>query len=166
MREHKTKTYSEVLHTSTAASPVIGCLAGSNGQGDVLVNYNGQGPFTAKLVAGLDRKALGSHGERGREVLLLFEHGRPEQPIIIALMENRLESLIDFGLSAPEKSSPDAVVVDGKRVTIEADEEVLLKCGQGSIHIRKDGTIIIKGTDLLSRSSGPQRIRGTSVNIN
>lgn len=57
-------------------------------------------------------------------------------------------------------------MVDGKRVVIEAQEEIELKCGQGSITIRKDGKIVVKGTNLLSRSSGPNRIKGGSINLN
>ena len=81
-------------------------------------------------------------------------------------MENRLESLISFELPTEGKSRPEEAMLDGKRVTIEAEQEVLLKCGQGSIQIRSDGRIIIKGTEILSRASGRQRIRGASVNLN
>jgi hypothetical protein len=49
---------------------------------------------------------------------------------------------------------------------LEAQEEIVLKCGEGSITLRKDGKIIIKGTHLLSRASGPNRIKGGSVQIN
>jgi hypothetical protein len=166
MSQHKTHTSSEVMTAVAGALPVVGRLAGTNGQGDILVAYGDKAAVPAKLVAGLDRKVLGHHEERGREALLLFEQGDPQRPIIIALMENRLESLISFELPSEERSRPEEAVLDGKRVTIEAEQEVVLKCGQGSIEIRSDGRIIIKGTDILSRSSGRQRIRGASVNIN
>lgn len=143
---------------------MIGRLAGSY-QGEVLVEYYGHPPVPAKLVAGLDRGTLLQHGQRGREVLLLFEQGDPRLPIIVALMEDRLESLIDL-MPSEADNRPLHAVVDGETVTIEAEREILLKCGEGSIHIRRDGKIIVKGTDILSRSSGRQRIRGASVNIN
>jgi hypothetical protein len=60
----------------------------------------------------------------------------------------------------------DQVRVNGKKILIEADEEIQLKCGKGVITVDKDGKIIVKGTNLLSRSSGPQRIKGASVSIN
>jgi len=56
--------------------------------------------------------------------------------------------------------------VDGKRVVIEARQEILLRCGKGYILIREDGRIVIKGTDLLSRSSGINKIKGGAVRIN
>jgi hypothetical protein len=81
-------------------------------------------------------------------------------------MEDPLGKLVSFEVAGEKAKEAKDVLVDGKRVTIEAETEVLLKCGKGSIQIRKDGKIIIKGTDLLSRSSGRQRIRGASVSVN
>jgi hypothetical protein len=103
---------------------------------------------------------------RGRDVLLLFEVGDPHRPIIIGLMDDPLEHLISMEVAPSSAKKPDDVFVDGKRVTIEAEEEVVLKCGPGSITLRKDGKIIIKGTHLLSRSSGSNRIKGARVDIN
>ena len=166
MTRHKTHSTTEVMTTVAGASPVIGQLAGTNSRGDILVICGDEGAVPAKLVSGLDRKVLGDREQLGREALLLFEQGDPQRPIIIALMENRLESLISFGEDEEVKVRPDEVIIDGKRVIIDAEREVVLKCGQGSIQIRNDGRIIVKGTDILSRSSGRQRIRGASVNIN
>ena len=58
------------------------------------------------------------------------------------------------------------VRVNGRKILIEADEEIQLKCGKGVITVDNNGKIIVKGTHLLSRSSGPQRIKGASVSIN
>jgi hypothetical protein len=156
----------EASSLSQTVSPCIGQLAGMDESGEIFVRIEGQGPFAAKLVAGLDREILGLLEMQGREALIVFEQGDPRRPIIIAMMENRLESLIDFEISGAERLIPEEAVIDGKRVIIEAEQELVLKCGKGSIQIRKDGRIIIKGTELLSRASGAQRIRGASVNIN
>jgi hypothetical protein len=49
---------------------------------------------------------------------------------------------------------------------IEGRDEVVLRCGQGSITLRADGKIVIKGTQLVSRASDTNKIRGASVQIN
>jgi hypothetical protein len=49
---------------------------------------------------------------------------------------------------------------------IEARENLTLRCGEGSITIRKDGRILIKGKDLVSHAHRANRIRGGSVAIN
>ena len=166
MIHHKVQTLTESISPAGATVSQVGRLAGMNNQGDILVEFDGQGPIAARLVAGFDRKELGKVENKGQEALLLFEQGDPQRPIIIALMENLIESLISFGNSEEMTERPEAALVDGKRVIIEAENEVILRCGKGSIQIRKDGRIIIKGTDVLSRSSGRQRVRGASVSIN
>lgn len=53
-----------------------------------------------------------------------------------------------------------------KKVCLEATEEISIKCGSGSISMNKQGRIVIKGTSIVSRSSGPNKIKGATVNIN
>jgi len=154
----------EVLHNEFLA-PRIGRLASPGPAGEILVEYDGR-TRVARSVSGVSRSELIKPENRGRDVLLLFEVGDPNRPIIIGLMEDPLERLVSMEIPQTTAKKMNDVVVDGKRVTLEAEEEVVLKCGPGSITLRKDGKIIIKGTHLLSRSSGPNRIKGGSVNIN
>lgn len=58
------------------------------------------------------------------------------------------------------------VHVNGKKIQIEADEEIFLKCGKGSILINRQGKIVIRGTNLISRSKGMNKIKGAGVSIN
>jgi uncharacterized protein (DUF2345 family) len=58
------------------------------------------------------------------------------------------------------------VRVDGKKVVLEAQEEVVLKCGDASITLNKSGKISIRGKYILNRSTGVNRILGGSVQVN
>jgi hypothetical protein len=69
-------------------------------------------------------------------------------------------------IAAEQLGAAESAVIDGKRVLFEAREEIVLRCGKGSITLRKDGKIVIKGTHLLSRAQGVNRIKGGQVNIN
>ena len=51
-------------------------------------------------------------------------------------------------------------------MVIEAKKNLTLKCGDGSITLRKDGKILIKGKDLVSQAKRMNRIKGGSVAIN
>ena len=55
---------------------------------------------------------------------------------------------------------------DGERLVLEAGREVVLRCGQGSITLTADGRITLRGTQILSRSDGPNRVQGASVQLN
>jgi len=51
-------------------------------------------------------------------------------------------------------------------IVIEARKNLTLKCGEGSITIRADGKILIRGRDLVSHAKRMNRVRGGSVAIN
>ena len=70
--------------------------------------------------------------------------------------------------SAPEAKTPPAIeaLVDGKRVVIDAEDEVVLRCGKASITLRRNGRIVIRGTYVETRAEGTNRIKGGSVQIN
>ncbi|HMW72235.1 MAG TPA: hypothetical protein PKD17_10465, partial [Cellvibrionaceae bacterium] len=56
--------------------------------------------------------------------------------------------------------------LDGKRLVFEAEEEVQIKCGEASINLYKDGRVVIRGRNLISRASAVNRILGGSVQVN
>ena len=56
-------------------------------------------------------------------------------------------------------AAPDEItIVEGKQLTI--------RCGESSITLTAAGKIILRGKYIVSRSSGVQRIKGGSVQIN
>jgi hypothetical protein len=58
------------------------------------------------------------------------------------------------------------VDIDGETLTLSAYKRIVLRCGKASIVLNADGTIEIRGTELLSRASGQNAIRGASVSLN
>ena len=55
---------------------------------------------------------------------------------------------------------------DGRRVEINAEQEIVLRCGEASITLTRAGKILIRGEYVLSRSTGVNRIQGGAVEIN
>jgi hypothetical protein len=73
----------------------------------------------------------------------------------------------DLSNAEPDAKPPLAeAVVDGEMVNIEGKEQIVLKCGKASITLTRSGKILIRGAYLLNRSSGVNRIKGGSVQIN
>ena len=56
--------------------------------------------------------------------------------------------------------------LDGARVQLKADKEVVIACGKASITLRANGRVIIRGTQIESYSEGTNRIKGGQVRIN
>lgn len=52
------------------------------------------------------------------------------------------------------------------QLLLEARHELTLRVGEGSITIREDGRILIKGKDLVSHAQRMNRIKGGAVSIN
>ncbi|RMI00751.1 MAG: hypothetical protein D6681_11200, partial [Calditrichaeota bacterium] len=104
----------------------------------------------------------------GREVALVFEKGDPQKPIIVGPLchpEKASQPISENGRAA-EADSPVEACVDGHRITITAKKEIVLRCGKASITLTHAGKILIRGKYVLSRSSGVNRIKGGSVQIN
>jgi hypothetical protein len=53
-----------------------------------------------------------------------------------------------------------------EELVIEASQQLTLKCGEGSITLRGDGKVLIKGKDLVSHAQRMNRIKGGGVAIN
>lgn len=94
----------------------------------------------------------------GRPVVLLFENGEPRLPLIVGVIEDPFMLL--------EVARPATVVADGERQIIEAEREIVLRCGEASITLTRAGKVVIQGRYVLSRSSGINRIKGAAVDIN
>jgi uncharacterized protein (DUF2345 family) len=56
--------------------------------------------------------------------------------------------------------------VDGKRVRVTAQDEIVLQCGSASITLRRNGRVIVRGTYVETHSDGTNRIKGGQVQIN
>jgi hypothetical protein len=56
--------------------------------------------------------------------------------------------------------------IDGSRLRIGARDEVVIQCGKASITLRRNGKVIIKGTQVESHSTGTNRIKGGQVRVN
>jgi hypothetical protein len=105
----------------------------------------------------------------GRNVVLVFERGDPRRPIVLGVMQETLSSRPPRPGDEPEARQPASQInaeIDGQRVVITADREIVLRAGKASITLTRAGKVLIRGAYLLSRSSGVNRIKGGSVQIN
>jgi hypothetical protein len=131
-----------------------------------MVEFDHTGPHPARVLSGMDREELVGPGKDGREVLLIFQDGDPDLPVVAGCLDGASAGILSLLRQRPDPKQVRHAVVDGDRVRIAAEKEIVLECGEGSITIRADGKIVIKGTHLLTRSKGPHRIKGAHVEIN
>lgn len=130
-----------IVEISPHGEPVVacGCLAA---------------PVASQFLAGAWPTDMPLMELVARQVLLAFDDSDAHRPIIIGL------------LADGTKPHAEVARVKGEQVDLHADKEITLRCGKSSITLRQDGKIIIRGTHLLSRATGPIRIKGGHVEIN
>ena len=100
----------------------------------------------------------------GRQLVLGFENGSIDNPIILGLMYQSSET----SSTEPHirSTQPLHIEQNGERTVIAATEELELRCGEAVIVLRADGHIQLRGEYITSHASAGQRIRGGSVQIN
>lgn len=135
---------------------VIGELADFSASGEPLVQFPenpSSEPTTARTTIKL------SSSDIGCQVVLMFERGDANHPIVVGRLENATSV-------QPPLPGPWEADVDEERVVLSAKREIELRCGKASIILTKAGKILLRGAYVLSRSSGTNRIKGASVQIN
>jgi Domain of unknown function (DUF6484) len=136
---------------------VIGVLMGFDEGGAPLVVFAGnpvEQAVPARTTARLERDHIGS------EVALMFEQGDPRRPLVLGrILHPEVE------LSPPTGQGVRATV-DGHRLELTAEREIVLRCGKASITLTSAGKILLRGAHLFSRSTGVNKIKGGSIQLN
>jgi len=174
------------VDTSFASAPsispgeiIIGRVVSLNGQGEPCVDFP-ENP-NANILKAISTISV-TNEDIGKQVALLFANGNLNSPVIMGLIHNPLDAMLESfdqhqGDNTPrEQASADValespvevddVLIDGKKITFEAQEQIVLRCGESSITLTKAGKILIRGKYLLNRSTGVNRIMGGSVQVN
>ena len=115
---------------------------GPDSRAQVVIPSSADSPLLARSLVPLTQAAIGS------EVALVWMAG--DEPLILGLIQPLVP----------------VVEMDGERLVLEAAREMVLRCGKASITMTADGRVTIRGTQVLSRSDGPNRVQGASVQLN
>jgi hypothetical protein len=100
------------------------------------------------------------HNHVGGSVLLMFEQGDPTRPIVMGVLrEPRADGV---------SQRPPALEVryDGGRVLLDADTELVLRCGKSHLTLRQDGRVELHGETIVTRAAGANKVQGGSVQLN
>jgi hypothetical protein len=112
--------------------------------------------LVARTTVPLERRHVGC------SVLVLCENGNVRLPIVVGIVQPQ-------ALPPASTLTGDRKVViqsDGDCHVIDAERQIVLRCGESSITLTRAGKVIIKGKYILSRSSGYNKIKGAAVDIN
>jgi hypothetical protein len=99
----------------------------------------------------------------GAGVVVAYDGGDSRRPIIVGVLQDTVRAMPAEPARPAQKL---AIEADDERLVVTAEREIVLRCGDASITLTRAGKVIIKGTYVLSRSSGYNKIKGAAVDIN
>jgi hypothetical protein len=149
------KTEAQVLAAWSVAA-VVGELVALTDDGKAPLVCFADQPGTAALRARSTVDLYAAH--IGAGVVLLFEAGDPQRPIVAGVLRGQRDD-------APARA-PVVIETDGERLIIDAKEQLVLRCGKACITLTNAGKVLIEGSYVSSRSTGVNRIKGGSVQLN
>jgi hypothetical protein len=149
---HEVDASGEPVRKPHLGGVFVGCLIGIEGaRAEVLVPGLSDGsPCHAQIVGELSGRSIGN------EVAVMFAGGDPARALVIGPL-NRT-----FDRREPEGRP----MLPPAKLVLDALEEITLRCGQASLILTRAGKVLIRGRYVSSRSSGVNRIKGGSVQIN
>jgi len=146
---------------SALPSAVVGRVVSISDSG-YLVDFPGND--SGELVCARSLVAPNA-AQLGHEAALVFENGDSTRPIVLGVFANG-NPKSDATETAKTISSPDISDSGPEALVLTAGREITLRCGKASITLTSAGKVLLRGAYLLSRSSGVNRIKGGSVQIN
>lgn len=103
----------------------------------------------AELGDGVARELLVLAAKNRDSVLVEWSEG--VKPIIVGVLQTRI---------------PDELVLKGRTITIEAEDEVTLRAGPSAMRLRKDGEVEVVGSRIAMASRGLFRVVGRILRLN
>lgn len=140
----------------------MGHLDGVDPEGRLMFRpQGGSASFPVLIGVGMSDEELVRAAWTGRRALVVRAGGETTQPVLVGFPRERVaERARDAWPGEVE------VRIDGETLQLKARKRIELVCGKSRIVLDDQGRIEINGSYLLSRSRGPVKIKGATVEIN
>jgi hypothetical protein len=150
-----------------AMSAHIAVIVSLAADGTPGVQLHAAGPVVpARLALRVTRERIETAIVLCQQTVVLFENGDRSRPLIVGFIEPIEPQSAGTQPAEPERAPCVEADVDGKRVRVTAQDEIVLQCGSASITLRRNGRVVIRGTYVETHSDGTNRIKGGQVQIN
>lgn len=149
------------IASATFAGALTGHLAGIDEEGRLLFCEEGS-PTPYAVIIGLaigDAEVVAA-AQAQRRALVIKPDNQPSQPVLVALLREGISA------EARDKAGVETTRINDQTVEIDAQQSLELSCGRARITLHSDGRIELNGDYLLSRSRGPIKLKGATIDIN
>ena len=140
-----------------------GHLTGIDDEGSLLFRPEGDtgDPIAVTIGVELSDGALVKAARQQRRVLVARTSDPTPRWVLVGLVRERVSTR-----AATARPGTLEVALDGETLVLKAERDLVLQCGESRLSLRKDGKIVISGTNLLTASRGPNRIKGATIALN
>ncbi len=154
---------SALAQTGADAQLISGHLTGLDDEGRLLFQSEGStdAPIAVAIGIELSDGSLVKAARQLRRALVVRTTDATPRWVLVGLVRERVSTK-----AVTARPGTLEVGMDGETLKLTAERDIVLKCGAASITLRKDGKIEVKGTNVLSASRGPNRIKGASIALN
>jgi len=145
------------------AALISGHLTGIDDEGRLLFRPEGSldDPLPVAIGLELSDGALVKAARHQRRALVARTSDATPRWVLVGLVRDRVSTR-----AATARPGTLEVAVDGETLVLKAERDLVLECGASRLSLRKDGKIVISGTNLLTASRGPNRIKGATIALN
>ena len=137
------------LHGAVAANPFV-----ARG---ILVEIHSEGWLVVDVPTPEPRRVLCEFLQTTQQPALKLE---PGDSVLLLLPTDAERKGCVLGRIGPYRAP------ETERVSIEAERELTLKCGEAAITMRNDGKVVTRAVDIAAVAKRRHRIKGGSVDIN
>jgi len=140
----------------------MGHLDGVDGEGRLMFRPEGGSKSVPVVIGvGMSDEELVRAAWTGRRALVVRTGGKVPQLVLVGFPREHVAAKARDAWPAEVE-----VRMDGETVYIKARRKIELVCGKSRIVLDADGRVEVNGSYLLSRSRGPVKIKGATVEIN
>jgi len=131
----------------------LGRLSALGSKGEAWITVDDAKPCQARTTVEL------TAGLVGREVLVCVA-GKRKVPVVVGVLRKPGDAANPAAVETLD------LVVDRQRITLSAQKEIVLRCGEATLSLTADGKVAIRGADVVTTAARTNRIRGGAVRIN
>ena len=155
--------HAALTQTGLDARLISGHLTGLDDEGRLLFQAEGPDSPLIPVAIGIELSdgTLVKAARQHRRALVVRTTDATPRWVLVGLVRDRVSTK-----AVTARPGTLEVGMDGETLKLTAERDIVLKCGEASLTLRKDGRIILSGTNVLSSSRGPNRIKGASIALN
>ena len=115
--------------------------------------------MSAELATSVTDADIDGAIAQASDAVVIYAEDSTQRPVILAVLRGPrgTQSVQDQRFT---------VVDDAGRTVVDAEQELVLRCGDAMLSLRADGKIKIRGLDVITRARRTHRITGGVVLIN